>query len=83
MSSYEETPDAPAPSPAPAKKSRKGVGAMSDQQKTQLRKHMAKMEKAGMSKAEMKSHRMKMMARMRKGMTVQKSHNDIKKASSK
>ena len=29
----------------------------------------------------MKSHRMKMMVRMRKGMTVAKAHNDIKKGS--
>jgi hypothetical protein len=39
------------------------------------------MEKGGMSKSEMKSHRMRMMARVRKGMTIQKAHNDIKKGS--
>ena len=84
MSSYEETPDVPAPAPekkAPEKKARKSTGKMSDQQKAQLKKHMDKHKKAGMSVSEMKSHRMKMMARMRKGMTVQKAHNDIKKGS--
>ncbi len=81
MSSYEETPDEPAP--APEKKARKSTGKMSDQQKAQLKKHMDKHKKAGMSASEMKSHRMKMMGRMRKGMTLQKAHNDIKKSSSK
>jgi len=39
------------------------------------------MEKVGkdMSASEKKSHRMKMMSRMRKGMSVTKAHNDIKK----
>ena len=63
---------------APAKKKREGV-KMTDKQKDQLKKHMAKMEKQGMSKSEMKSHRMKMMARMRKGMSVAKAHKDITK----
>lgn len=79
MSSYEEMPDEPAP--APEKKARKSTGKMSDKQKADLKKHMDKHKKAGMSASEMKSHRMKMMGRMRKGMTVQKAHNDIKKAS--
>jgi hypothetical protein len=41
------------------------------------------MEKVGkdMSASEKKSHRMKMMSRMRKGMSVTKAHNDIKKSS--
>lgn len=63
---------------APAKKKREGV-KMTDQQKTQLNKHMAKQKKAGMSASEMKSHRMKMMSRMRKGMSVNKAHKDISK----
>ena len=62
----------------PAKKKREGV-KMTDKQKDQLKKHMAKMEKDGMSKSEMKSHRMKMMGRMRKGMSVAKAHKDISK----
>ena len=62
----------------PAKKKREGV-KMTDKQKDQLKKHMVKMEKDGMSKSEMKSHRMKMMGRMRKGMSVAKAHKDISK----
>ena len=38
---------------------------------------MVKMEKGGMSKSEMKSHRMKMMGKMRKGMTINKAHKAI------
>ena len=60
------------------KPKREGV-KMTDKQKTDLKKHMAKMEKQGMSKSEMKSHRMKMMGRMRKGMSVAKAHKDITK----
>jgi hypothetical protein len=67
--------------PAPAKKTRKSTGKMTDEQKSKLSKHMEKHKKAGMSPSEMKSHRMKMMVRMRKGMTVAKAHNDIKKGS--
>jgi hypothetical protein len=85
MSSYggsSPTPEpSPAPqseSPAPAKKKREGV-KMTDTQKAQLKKHMDKHKKDGMSASEMKSHRMKMMVRMRKGMSVTKAHNDIKK----
>jgi hypothetical protein len=63
------------------KKPRKSTGKMSDKQKADLNKHMTKMGKGGMSASEMKSHRMKMMGRMRKGMSVQKAHNDIKKGS--
>lgn len=70
----------PEPEPTPAKKTRKSTGKMTDQQKSQLKKHMAKMEKGGMSKTEMKSHRMSMMSRVRKGMTIQKAHNDVKKS---
>jgi hypothetical protein len=73
--------EAPAPAPQaeqPAKKKREGV-KMTDKQKADLNKHMAKMEKQGMSKSEMKSHRMKMMGRMRKGMSVAKAHKDITK----
>lgn len=84
MTSYEDAspmegePPAPAPAPAPKKK-REGV-KMTDKQKSDLNKHMAKHKKAGsMTLTEQRSHRMKMMGRMRKGMTVQKAHNDIKK----
>jgi len=79
MSDYSEEPVAePAPAPEPAKKKREGV-KMTDKQKKDLQKHMDKMKKDGMSASEMKSHRMKMMGRMRKGMSVAKAHKDITK----
>ncbi len=82
MSSYgsdSETPPAPAPepAPAPAKKKREGK-KMTDKQKSDLNKHMEKVGK-NMTATEKKSHRMKMMGRMRKGMTVNKAHKDISK----
>jgi hypothetical protein len=73
---YGESPEpAPAPAPAPAKKS---TGKMTDAQKKALNKHMEKVGK-DMSASEKKSHRMKMMSRMRKGMSVAKAHKDIMK----
>jgi len=83
MSTYgsdSETPPAPepAPAPAPSKPKREGV-KMTDAQKKALSKHMEKHKKDGMSASEMKSHRMKMMGRMRKGMSVNKAHKDISK----
>jgi len=85
MSAYNDAPDTSSPPPSPKegippKKKREGV-KMSDKQKADLTKHMEKHKKAGMSASEMKSHRMKMMSRMRKGMTITKAHNDIKKSS--
>ena len=71
-------PQASSPAPAPVKKKREGV-KMTEKQKADLNKHMEKHKKAGMSASEMKSHRMKMMARMRKGMSVNKAHKDIMK----
>jgi hypothetical protein len=66
------------PPPSPKKETKKSSGKMSDAQKAQLKKHM---EKTGLTGSEAKSHRMKMMSRMRKGMSVTKAHNDIKKSS--
>ena len=60
------------------KVARKSTGKMSDVQKTALSKHMVKMEKGG--KSEMKSHRMRVMGRMRKGMSVASAHKDVMKA---
>jgi hypothetical protein len=74
----EEPPQAQAKQTKQTKPKREGV-KMTDKQKADLKKHMAKMEKQGMSKSEMKSHRMKMMGRMRKGMSVNKAHKDIMK----
>jgi hypothetical protein len=75
-----DTSDTTPPSPkeqSPPKKKREGV-KMSDKQKADLNKHM---KKTGLTGTEAKSHRMKMMTRMRKGMSVTKAHNDIKKSS--
>lgn len=51
-------------------------GKLSDKQKSDLKKHMDKLD---LSVSEKKSHRMKMMSRMRKGMSVKKAHSDIMK----
>jgi len=64
----------PAPAPAPAKKS---SGKLSDKQKAELKSHMEKMKKGGMSQSEMKSHRMAVMSRMRRGMSASKAHADL------
>jgi len=58
------------------KKKREGI-KMTDKQKADLNKHMKKMKDGGMTITEQRSHRMKMMGRMRKGMTLNKSHKDI------
>ena len=63
--------------PAAAPKKKRVSVKMTDTQKTQLTKHMDKMKKGGMEGKELKSHRMKMMVRMRKGMTVGKAHKEI------
>ncbi len=57
------------------KATRKGAGKLSDKQKADLKKHMDKLD---MSVSEKRSHRMKMMAQMRKGHSVKKAHNAIK-----
>jgi len=67
----------PAPAPAPEGTPPKS-GKMTDAQKKALNKHMEKVGK-DMSASEKKSHRMKMMSRMRKGMSVNKAHKDIMK----
>jgi hypothetical protein len=53
-------------------------GKMSDKQKADLKKHMDKVGK-DMSASEKKSHRMKMMGRMRKGESVSKAHKSMMK----
>tara|TARA_R110000782_G_scaffold144498_3_gene237344 strand:- start:397 stop:651 length:255 start_codon:yes stop_codon:yes gene_type:complete len=65
----------PVPPVAPLKKKREGV-KMTDKQKADLNKHMTKIGK-DMSVSERRSHRMKMMGRMRKGETVGKAHKGI------
>ena len=80
--SKEEIPESEPPQPSiseavPPKKKRESV-KMTDKQKSDLNKHMEKHKKEGkMSASELKSHRMKMMGRMRKGMSVNKAHKDI------
>tara|TARA_R100001509_G_scaffold153463_1_gene114369 strand:+ start:242 stop:502 length:261 start_codon:yes stop_codon:yes gene_type:complete len=57
-------------------------GKMSDKQKADLKRHMEKhKDLQDLTPSQLKSHRMKMMTRMRKGMSVTKAHNDIKKSS--
>ena len=78
MSSYsQETPTEATP-PTETKKPRTNGKKMTDKQKADLTKHMVKQKKAGMTLTEQRSHRMKMMARMRKRMTLKKAHADIK-----
>jgi hypothetical protein len=57
-------------------KPKKSSGKLSDKQKSDLKKHMDKMD---MSASEKKSHRMKMMSRMRRGDSVSKAHKEISK----
>ena len=58
---------------------KKSMGKMSEKQKGDLKKHMEKMGEGGMDKTQMKSHRMKLMVRVRKGMTIQQAHDDVSK----
>ena len=77
MSSYSDS-EGPSGPPEPAPKKKRESVKMTDTQKKQLSKHMEKMKKDGMSASEMKSHRMKLMSRMRnKNMSVNKAHKDI------
>jgi len=76
MSDYSNSPKTEVVAEKPVeKKKREGV-KMSDKQKSDLNKHMMKVGK-DMSASEKRSHRMKMMSRMRKGMSVGKAHKDI------
>ena len=77
----ESASEAPEPSPAPAPKKKREGKKLSDKQKADLTKHMAKMKKDGMSASEMKSHRMKLMSRMRKDpkITARKAHASLSK----
>ena len=56
------------------KTTKKSTGKLTDKQKADLKKHMDKLD---MSASEKKSHRMKMMAQMRKGHSVKKAHSAI------
>lgn len=52
---------------------------LTDKQKIELGKHREKMKKEGMEGKELKSHSMKMMVRVSKGMSVSAAHKDIMK----
>ena len=55
-------------------------GNMTATQKTALKKHMDNhKDLKDLSPSQLKSHRLKMMSRMRKGMTMAQSHKDIVK----
>ena len=79
----EEMPVEPEPEmkKEPAKPKRTAA-KMSEKQKSDLTKHMEKMKKEGMSPSEMKSHRMRLMAKLRKDpkMTAKKAHTAVMKA---
>lgn len=66
---------APAPAPEPVKPKREGK-KLTDKQKADLNKHMEKVGK-DMTVSERKSHRMKMMAKMKNGDSVAKAHKAI------
>jgi len=66
--------------PKSESKPKMSSGKMSDKQKDQLRKHMTQhKDMKDMSASQLKSHRMKMMSRMRKGMSISQAHKDIMK----
>tara|TARA_R100001440_G_scaffold451_2_gene1261 strand:+ start:2494 stop:2745 length:252 start_codon:yes stop_codon:yes gene_type:complete len=82
MSSYGSAP-APDTSPPPSSKkttAKKSTGKLSDKQKADLKKHMAQhKDLKDMTPSQLKSHRMKMMVRMRRGLSLQKAHKEIMK----
>ena len=79
MSSYGSTTTMP-PSPPPSPKKKREGKKMTDKQKTDLKKHMDNhKDLKDMTASQLKSHRMKMMVRMRKGMTIAQAHKDISK----
>jgi hypothetical protein len=62
------------PAPRPSSKS----SSLTERQKTMLKNHMDKhKDLKDLSPAQMKSHRSKMMSRMKKGMSIKQSHKDI------
>jgi len=77
MSDNYDTSPAPAPAPAPVSKPKREGKKLTDKQKADLNKHMGK---TGLTGSEAKSHRMKLMSRMRnKNMSVKAAHKDITK----
>ena len=79
MADTNEPAPAPEPEPVveqPTPKPKRQVVKLSDKQKLDLKKHMDKVGK-DMSVSERKSHRMKMMAKMRAGDSVSKAHKAL------
>jgi uncharacterized Zn finger protein (UPF0148 family) len=72
---YSEPSPEPEPEPAPEKKKRE-VKKLTDKQKLDLKKHMDKVGK-NMSATERKSHRMKMMAKLRQDKSIKVAHKEI------
>ena len=61
-------------------KTKPSAGKMTDKQKADLKKHMEQhKDLKDMSASQLKSHRMRMMSRMRRGLSVSQAHKDIKK----
>jgi len=55
-------------------------GKLSDTQKKQLKSHMQKhKDLKDLSPSQLKSHRSKMIRRMKRGLTIAQAHKDIKK----
>ena len=53
-------------------------GKLTDKQKSDLKMHMEKhKDLQDLSASQLKSHRMKMMSRMRKGMSLKQAHKEI------
>lgn len=75
--SRESEPKMKSPKQSSPKKASSPTGKMSDKQKADLKKHMDQLK--DLSPSQLKSHRMKMMSRMRKGMSVSQAHKDIGK----
>ncbi len=56
------------------------MNKLTDKQKADLKKHMDKhKDLKDMSVSQLRSHRMAMMVRMRKGLTLNKAHKEIMK----
>lgn len=79
MSDKDYSEPSPEPEPVvepPTPKPKREVKKLTDKQKLDLKKHMDKV-KEGMSATERKSHRMKMMAKLRQGKSIKVAHKEI------
>tara|TARA_R100000734_G_C3311566_1_gene102475 strand:- start:1182 stop:1424 length:243 start_codon:yes stop_codon:yes gene_type:complete len=60
------------------KTAKKATGKMTDKQKADLKRHMEKhKDLKDLTPSQLKSHRMKMIAQMRKGNSIAKAHKAI------